>query len=257
MILDKFKLDGQVAVVTGGGQGLGKVFCHAFAEAGADIVVAEINPETGPQTVEEIKAKGRRAMFIQTDVTDRDSVANMVQTAVAKMGKVDILMNNAGIVKWGEAENVAEEDWRSVVDVNLNGLFFCCQEVAKHMIARGEGGRIVNISSMSGFIVNRPQPQTSYNATKAAVAHLTKSLAVEWAQHNIRVNAIAPGYMGTAMAKPFFEDPNYGGIWIDMIPMKRPGEPEELGPLAVYLASQASSYVTGTTVIIDGGYTAW
>ena len=256
MVLDKFSLEGQVAVVTGGGQGLGKVFCHAFAEAGADVVVAEINGETGPQTVEEMKAKGRRSLFVETDVRSRDSIAEMVQKTVVEMGKIDVLMNNAGIVKWGEAESVPEEDWREVVDVNFNGLFFCAQEVGKHMIERKQGS-IVNIASMSGLICNRPQPQTSYNATKAAVIHLTKSLAVEWAPHNVRINAIAPGYMGTAMAKPFFEDPKYGGVWIDMIPMKRPGEPEELGPVAVFLASDASSYVTGATVVVDGGYTCW
>ena len=256
MILDQFSLRGQVAVVTGGGQGLGKVFCNAFADAGADVVVAEINAETGQQTVEQIQATGRRSMFVQTDVRDRASVSEMVQQAVVGMGKIDVLMNNAGIVKWGEAESVPEDDWRAVVDVNLNGLFFCAQEVGKHMIAR-RTGRIINIASMSGLICNRPQPQASYNCTKAAVIHLTKSLAVEWAPHNVRVNAIAPGYMGTAMAKPFFEDPNYGGVWIDMIPMKRPGEPDELGPVAVFLASEASSYMTGATMVVDGGYTAW
>jgi NAD(P)-dependent dehydrogenase (short-subunit alcohol dehydrogenase family) len=124
------------------------------------------------------------------------------------------------------------------------------------MIERRDG-RIINIASMSGLIVNRPQPQSSYNASKAAVIHLTKSLAAEWAQYNIRVNAIAPGYMATAMAKPFFDNPEYGDVWIDAIPMKRPGEPEELGPIAVFLASEASSYVTGTVVVVDGGYTIW
>lgn len=151
---------------------------------------------------------------------------------------------------------MSEADWRAVIDVNLNGLFFCCQAVAPAMIEQG-GGRIVNIASMSGLIANRPQPQASYNASKAAVIHLTKSLAAEWAPHGIRVNAIAPGYMDTPMARPFFEDPQYGGVWMDAIPMGRPGKPEELAPVAVFLASEASSYVTGTTIVVDGGYTAW
>ena len=151
---------------------------------------------------------------------------------------------------------MTEEDWRKVFDVNLNGLFFCCQAVGRHMIERGQG-RIINIASMSGLIVNRPQCQASYNASKAAVIQLTKSLAAEWARYNIRVNAIAPGYMGTAMAKPYFDDPQYGGVWMRDIPMRRPGEPEELGPLAVFLASEASSYVTGATIVIDGGFTLW
>jgi NAD(P)-dependent dehydrogenase (short-subunit alcohol dehydrogenase family) len=255
-ILDKFSLAGQVGIVTGGGQGLGKVFCHAFAEAGADIVVAELNPQTGPETAREIEAKGRRALFIPTDVSQRASVQAMADKVMAEFGRIDFLMNNAGIVKWGAAEEVSEEDWRRVMDVNLNGLFFCCQAVGRYMI-RQRRGRIINIASMSGLIVNRPQAQASYNASKAAVIHLTKSLAAEWAPYNIRVNAIAPGYMGTAMAKPFFDDPQYGGMWIEAIPMKRPGEPEELGPLAVFLAAEASSYITGATIVIDGGYTIW
>jgi NAD(P)-dependent dehydrogenase (short-subunit alcohol dehydrogenase family) len=256
MAVDKFSLTGQVGIVTGGGQGLGKVFCGALAEAGANIVVAEINPETGLVTAEEIRAMGRRALFVKTDVRRRDSVQAMVDQALAEFGKIDFLMNNAGITKWGEAENVTEEDWREVMDVNLNGLFFCCQAVGRRMIER-RNGRIINIASMSGLIVNRPQPQASYNASKAAVIHLTKSLAAEWARYNIRVNAIAPGYMSTAMAKPFFDKPEYGSVWIDAVPMKRPGEPKELGPLAVFLASNASSYITGAVLVVDGGYTVW
>jgi NAD(P)-dependent dehydrogenase (short-subunit alcohol dehydrogenase family) len=242
--------------VTGGGQGLGKAFCHAFAEAGADIVIAEINPETGPVTAEEIEAKGKRALFIETDVTSPESVEAMAAKTVEAFGKVDFLMNNAGVVIWKEAEDVSAEDWRKVIDVNLNGVFFCAQAVGRHMIAQKQG-RIINIASMSGFIVNRPQPQASYNASKAAVVHLTRSLAAEWAPYNVRVNAIAPGYMATDMAKPFFEDPKYGGVWMRDTPMNRPGQPEELGPLAVFLASEASAFVTGTTVLIDGGYTVW
>jgi len=256
MVLDKFSLEGQVGIVTGGGQGLGKTFCHAFADAGADIVVAEINPETGPVTAREIASKGRRSLFIETDVSDQGSVDRMVAQVLAKFGKIDFLMNNAGIVQHLEAENIQAADWRRVLDVNLTGVFFCCQAVGRHMIER-RGGRIINIASMSGLIVNFPQSQSSYNASKAAVIHLTKSLASEWAPYNIRVNAMAPGYMNTAMARPFFDDPEYGGVWIKAIPMKRPGEPEELGPVAVFLASEASSYVTGTTIVVDGGYTIW
>ncbi len=256
MILDTFSLRNQVGIVTGGGQGLGKVFCRAFAEAGADVVVAEINAETGAQTAQEIERLGRRALFVRTDVTQPDSVQTMVDAALAEFGQIDFLMNNAGIVKWGAAETVTPSDWQAVIDVNLNGVFYCAQAVGRQMIARRRGS-IINIASMSGVIVNFPQGQASYNASKAAVIHLSKSLAAEWAPHGIRVNAICPGYMGTDMARPFFDDPAYGGQWIPAIPMKRPGEPEELGPLAVFLASQASSYVTGAAIVIDGGYTVW
>lgn len=254
MVLEKFSLKDQTAVVTGGGQGLGKVFCHAFADAGADVVVAEINDETGSETVKEIERKGRKALFVRTDITDSENVSRMVEQTIAEFGKIDILMNNAGIVDWGEAENVEKDDWLKVMDVNVNGLFYCAQAVGRRMIEKGQG-RIINIASMSAHIVNRPQCQASYNASKAAVIHLTKSLAAEWAQYNIRVNSISPGYMGTDMAKPFFVDPKYGGEWINAIPMKRPGEPEELAGVAVFLASNASSYVTGADIVVDGGYT--
>jgi len=256
MLLDKFSLEGQVGIVTGGGQGLGKTFCHAFAEVGADIVVAEINPETGPETVAEVEGIGKRALFVETDVADQGSVQQMADRTLAEFGKIDFLMNNAGITIWEDAQDVALDDWHKLMKINLDGVFFCSQAVSKHMIQRRQG-RIINIASMSGLIVNRPQGQASYNTSKAAVIHLTKSLAAEWAPYNIRVNALAPGYMATAMAQPFFDDPRYGGIWMDSIPMKRPGRPDELGPAAVFLASEASSYVTGETLVIDGGYTLW
>ncbi|GAH85699.1 unnamed protein product, partial [marine sediment metagenome] len=154
-----------------------------------------------------------------------------------------------------EAEAVPADEWHKVMDVNLNGLFNCCQAVGRAMIKAG-GGSIINIASMSGLVVNVPQCQASYNASKAAVIHLTRSLAVEWARHHVRVNAISPGYMDTPMARPHFEDPKFGGVWMDRIPMSRPGRPEELGPAAIFLASDASSYVTGSNLVIDGGYTA-
>ena len=254
MILDKFSLDGQVGIVTGGGQGLGKAFSLAFAEAGADVVIAEFNATTGPETVKEIQASGRRSLFIETDVRKKASVEAMVAKTVAEFGKLDFIMNNAGVVKWKEAEDVSEEEWLEVINVNLNGVFYCCQAAAKQMIKQG-GGRIINIASMSGLIVNQPQNQASYNTSKAAVIHLTKSLATEWAKHNIRVNSISPGYMEGPLAAPLMKDPNYGPKWMDATPMHRPGKPEELCAVAVLLASEASSYMTGSNVVIDGGYT--
>ena len=253
MVLDKFSLASQVGIVTGGGQGLGWAFCRAFAEAGADIVVAEINPETGPKAAQMIESIGRKSLFVQTDVRKKDSVEAMVAQTLAKFGKIDFLMNNAGVALWRPAEETGEAEWLDLMNVNLNGLFYCCQVVGKHMISR-KAGRIINIASMSGVIVNIPQPQAAYNTSKAAVMHLTKSLAQEWAQYGIRVNAICPGYMATPMAQPFFDDPKIGGIWMNMTPMNRPGKPEELGPLAVFLASEASSFVTGAAILIDGGY---
>jgi NAD(P)-dependent dehydrogenase (short-subunit alcohol dehydrogenase family) len=256
MILDRFSLKDRVGIVTGGGRGLGKTFCRTFAEAGADIVVAEIDAQTGPQTAAEIEAMGCRSTFVETDVTNRDSCFAMVGRTLETFGKVDFIMNNAGIVHQGRAETVSESDWRKVIDVNLNGLFFCCQAVAGPMIER-KSGSIVNIASMSGIIVNYPQSQASYNASKAAVSHLTKSLASEWAPHNIRVNAISPGYMRTDMTASLIDDPEYGGKWLEATPMKRAGDPEELAPLAIFLASDAASFVTGADIVIDGGFTIW
>ncbi len=256
MILDRFSLKGRVGIVTGGGQGLGQAFCLAFADAGADIVVAELNPETGPVTAAQVERRGRHGLFVETDVTDRNSVDAMVARTLSAFGRIDFIMNNAGITKWAPAEEVTEEDWRAVMAVNLDGLFYCCQAVVGPMKEAG-GGRIINIASMSGMIVNFPQAQASYNASKAAVIHLTRSLACEWAPYGIRVNAIAPGYMATPMAQPFFDDPAYGERWMQAIPMGRPGQPDELAGAAIYLASEASSYVTGEVIVVDGGYTAW
>jgi NAD(P)-dependent dehydrogenase (short-subunit alcohol dehydrogenase family) len=252
---DAFSLAGRVAMVTGAGQGLGREFARSLAQAGADVCVAEISAETGPDAAEELRSLGRNAVFVETDVTDPASAEAAVTATVDQLGRLDVLVNNAGITIWGEAESVPLDDWRKVLDVNLNGLFYCCQAAGRAMIPAG-GGSIVNVASMSGLIANVPQPQASYNASKAAVIHLTRSLAVEWAGRGVRVNAISPGYMDTPMARPYFEDPAYGGVWMNRIPMGRPGRPDELGPAVVFLASDASSYVTGSNLVIDGGYTA-
>jgi NAD(P)-dependent dehydrogenase (short-subunit alcohol dehydrogenase family) len=256
VILDRFSLAGKVGVVTGAGQGLGKVFALGAAEAGADVVVAELNEKSGAETAASIEQKGRKALAVVTDVTKHNSVAAMVARVIETFGRIDFLVNNAGITRWAPAEEMSNADWGDVIDVNLNGLFLCCQHVGRRMI-EGGGGSIINIASMSGVIVNKPQPQVSYNTSKAAVIHLTKSLAAEWSTHGVRVNSISPGYMNTPMARPYFEDEKYGGLWMEMTPMGRPGEPEELAPLAVFLASEASSFVTGANIVIDGGYSVW
>jgi NAD(P)-dependent dehydrogenase (short-subunit alcohol dehydrogenase family) len=256
MILDQFSLAGKVGIVTGGGQGLGKAFALAFAEAGADVVIAELNPATGAETVKAIEALGRQSLLVETDVSSRASCEAMAKATHDAFGRIDFIMNNAGICQHKPALEVSEAEWHKVIDVNLNGVFFCAQAVAPYMKAQG-GGAIVNIASMSGLIVNRPQMQTSYNASKAGVIHLTRSLAVEWAPYHIRVNAIAPGYMNTVMAAPFFADPSYGGEWFEFTPMHRPGEPEELCGPAILLISQAGSFITGETISVDGGFTLY
>ncbi|MBT3273186.1 MAG: SDR family oxidoreductase [Spirochaetales bacterium] len=251
--MEKFSLEGQVGIVTGGGAGLGRGYCRECARAGATIVVADIDSETGREMARELTEAGRDALFVQTDVCSRDSIEAMTTEVLAKYGKIDFLINNAGMWLTGGIETTTEVRWNQVMDLNINGLFACCQIVGKQMIAQG-GGRIINVSSISGVIINEPQPvwlEPAYFASKAAVIHLTKGLAAEWAQHNIRANVICPGYMANTPYNPEVDRPP----WVDSVPLRRPGRPDELGTVAVFLASEASSYVTGAVIMVDGGFT--
>jgi len=255
MISDPFNLTGKVAMVSGAGRGLGYELALSLANAGADVVIAELDPQLGVHAAEAVKALGSEGLAIETDVTDPDDVEQTVRQSIKRFGRLDVLVCNAGIGHWSPAEQVSVTDWQKVIDVNLNGVFYCCQAAGKHMIKQ-RSGSIINIASMSGQIVNIPQRQAAYNASKAAVVQLTRSLAIEWVEHGIRVNAISPGILATDMTHQYFNDPRIGPEWLRRIPMGRPGRPEELGPLAVYLASDASAYMTGSNLTIDGGYTA-
>ena len=247
-----FDLTGRVAVVTGGNRGLGRGFSTALAEAGASVVVAARAADASADTVAEIEAAGGTASAVALEQRDRTSVEAMLEAVVGRYGQVDILVNNAGVCYHNPALNVPMQEWRDVIDVNLDGLWHCSQIVGAHMVERGSGV-ITNIGSISAYIVNRPQWQPAYNASKAAVHQLTKSLAAEWAPHGVRVNAIAPGYVKTEMAP--VDEPRFKRHWIDDAPMRRAATPEELGPTMVYLCSDASSFMTGTILVIDGGYT--
>lgn len=253
-LLDAFRLDGKVAVVTGGNQGLGEAFAHALAEVGARVVIAARRRDASETVVAAIQERGGSAIAVSLDVTQPNQVAAMLDEVSQRLAPVDILVNNAGACYHRPATEVPLEEWHDVFNVNVHGLWYCAQTVGTQMIQRG-GGVIVNIGSMSGFIVNRPQMQPAYNASKAAVHHLTRSLAAEWAPHNVRVNALAPGYVRTAMAP--VDRREFRRHWIEDTPMQRPAMPEELGPSLVYLASDASSFMTGTVLVIDGGYTLW
>ena len=254
----KLSLQGCVSIVTGGAAGLGRAMAAALAEMGSHIVIADINREKAEHTAGEFRRQfGVKALVIEANVCSPEDAERVREETVREFGRIDVLINNAGIVRNAKAEEMSYRDWLDVIDVNLNGVFLMSQAIGREMI-RQRKGSIINISSMSGIIVNTPQCQVAYNVSKAGVIALTKSLAAEWAPYGVRVNTIAPGYMKTELTEKFFRE---GGQlidrWLSMTPMGRPGRPEELQGIAVYLASEASSFATGGVFTIDGGYTVW
>jgi NAD(P)-dependent dehydrogenase (short-subunit alcohol dehydrogenase family) len=251
-----FNVAGKVALVTGGGQGIGREVVRTLAGAGADIAIADLNMVTASEAAAEVKGMGRRAMAVKVNVADPADVEAMTAAVIAELGRVDILVNNAGICINKPVLEMSPDEWLRLMGINLNGVFWCSRAVGRHMVERGSGA-IVNIGSMSGSIVNWPQPQAAYNASKAGVIHLTKSLASEWAKSGVRVNSVSPGYIGTEMTKLGMTTPGWGEVWMAMTPMGRLGEPIDVARAVLYLASDAAAYATGTDLIVDGGYTVW
>jgi NAD(P)-dependent dehydrogenase (short-subunit alcohol dehydrogenase family) len=254
-VLDQFSLPGRKAVVTGASRGLGRAFALALAQAGADVAaVARTEPDIKAAASDIAAQTGRRVVPVVADITERADAERMIAEADAALGGLDILVNNAGVCFHRPALDVPDDEFRQVFDVNVYGLWVASTEAAKRMMAAG-GGTIVNVGSISSIIVNRPQWQPAYNASKAAVHQLTKSLAAEWAPRNIRVNALAPGYVKTEMAP--VDRPEFRRHWIEDTPQQRYASPEEIAPSVVYLASPASSFMTGSVLVIDGGYTLY
>ncbi len=248
-----FRLDGKTALVTGGNQGLGKAFALGLAQAGARVAISGRRAEANQAAVDEAAAAGHELVPVTADITRDDQVQAMTEQAVESLGGIDVLVNNAGVCYHAPSFEVTDEQWSDVFDLNVRALWKTCLAVGAVMRERGSGS-IVNIGSMSGIIVNRPQWQPAYNASKAAVHHLTKSLAVEWAPYGIRVNAVAPGYVKTDMAP--VDRPEFRRHWIEDTPQRRYALPEEIAPSVVFLASDAASFITGSILVTDGGYTA-
>ncbi|AZI87902.1 2-dehydro-3-deoxy-D-gluconate 5-dehydrogenase KduD [Kosakonia sp. CCTCC M2018092] len=252
MILDAFKLTGKVALVTGCDTGLGQGMATGLAEAGCDIV--GVNRKIPHETAQRVEALGRRFHAIQADLRDHQQLTSIVDEAVAKMGHLDILINNAGTIRRCDAIDFSEKDWDEVMDLNLKSLFFLSQAVARQFIAQRSGGKIINIASMLSYQGGIRVP--SYTASKSGVMGLTRLLANEWAKHNINVNAIAPGYMATNNTQQLREDAERNQEILDRIPAGRWGTPEDLQGAAVFLASSAADYINGYTLAVDGGWLA-
>ena len=256
----RFDLTGKVAIVTGAARGLGRQSALALAEAGADVSICDLLEDVGAQTCREIEASGRGSLFGRVDVTKSSEIEPFVDRVIEQFGKIDILVNNAGMESEGVAIEEVEDDlWRKIIDTNLSSMFYFSKAVGKRMIERGEGGNIINMASISGLVISNilPRHNVTYCVAKAGVAHLTKGLASEWAHHNIRVNALAPGYMVTPNTQTSRKFPEIVERLTAMTPMHRYGQEDELKGTILYLASEASSYVTGSVVVIDGGHTVW
>jgi len=258
--LEQFKLTDRVAIVTSAAGELGRQMALALAEAGAHVCICDLLEKEGKSTQREIEATGQRAYFEKVDVTQSSQIETVVQNVIQQFAQIDILVNNAGMESEGVAiEEVADDLWRKIIDTNLSSMFYFSKAVGKEMISRGAGGSIINISSISGQIISNifPRHNVTYGVAKAGVAHLTRGLASEWAQHNIHVNAIAPGYMLTPNTQTSRNYPEIVERLTEMTPMKRYGKEDELKGTVVYLASGASSFMTGSVIVIDGGHTIW
>ena len=253
MIMDRFRVDGQVAVITGGTRGIGYGIALALGEAGARLIVSSKNPN--PDAMASFEKAGATADWVQADMADPTGPQALIDKAVDLAGRVDILVNNAGVSDSGPTADFTDEQWRRIMEVNFDAVFRCSRAALKPMLAHG-AGVILNVGSMSGIVSNIPQHQTAYNSSKAAVHMITKTMASELADKGIRVNALAPGYVDTDMSRDGLNNPDWAPTWMQMTPMGRAATIEECAAAGLYLCSPASSYTTGAVLVVDGGYTA-
>jgi NAD(P)-dependent dehydrogenase (short-subunit alcohol dehydrogenase family) len=246
-----FDLSGKCGYVTGGGSGLGRAIATGLTEAGAVVVVSDINLAAAEEVAQEIQARGGRALALRTDVARKVEVEELVSTTTEKLGRLDFAFNNAGVLKIIKPEELSEQDWHTELDVDLSGVFLCCQTAGRYMIAHG-GGKIVNTASISGLIVNSG---LTYSVAKAGVIQLTRVLALRWARHRVYVNCVSPGYIRTGMTAPHLTRPEVEQEMLRQTPLRRLGEPQDLVGAALFLASSASDFVTGHNLVVDGGVT--
>jgi NAD(P)-dependent dehydrogenase (short-subunit alcohol dehydrogenase family) len=244
-------LDGRVAVVTGGARGIGFETTKALQDNGARVVIIDIDVENG-----ETVSRNLGIEFFKGDVRNSGTVAKLAQEIRSKYGRIDIAFNNAGIAHSVAGEESTDEEWHAIIDTNLHAVFYGCREFGRIMLDQGKGS-IINTASMSGLASNTPQPQAAYNVSKAGVIMLTKSLAGEWAKRGVRVNSISPGYVNTPMTQGGMANTEWYTRWMEFTPMARVGEPTEIATAVVFLASDASSFCTGSNLVMDGGYTCW
>jgi 2-deoxy-D-gluconate 3-dehydrogenase len=252
MILKKFSLEGKSGIVTGAGSGIGKSFATSLVQAGAEVVIAGRNIERLEVVAEESRQFGGPVIPIRTDVAKMGDIQILVDRALKEFGKVDFLFNNAGIIRRNSCEDFTETDWDDVITVNLKGAFFLAQAVARIMISQRRKGKIINTSSRIALQSGKALP--AYGASKAGLTQLTKSMANDWAKYNILVNAIGPGYVRTEMTEPLYQDSEKNAEITSRIPLGRWADPEDLAGAAVFLASDASDYITGQTIFVDGGW---
>jgi NAD(P)-dependent dehydrogenase (short-subunit alcohol dehydrogenase family) len=255
--LDLFRLDGKTAIVTGGGRGLGRYMAEALSDAGASVVLCSRKKEPLTEVQREIEAGGGRALAVEFDVTDEESVEGVVSAAAESFGSVDVVVNNSGVTWGAPPEEMPLERFDQVMRVNVRGTFLMSQAAGRRMIETGAGGAIINISSVAGLVGGHPDymQTVGYNSSKGAIISMTRDLATSWAQHNITVNAIAPGWFPTRMSRGLIE--KFEEEMLANIPLGRFGAPEDLKGVVIFLASPAASYVTGQTIVVDGGATAW
>jgi gluconate 5-dehydrogenase len=257
-VFDKFRLDGKRALITGGSRGLGRAMAQSLAEAGADLVLVGRDSDSLQAAESELETLGRRVDLFPADISAPEEAERMCREVLANFGPIDILINNVGGRRINiPTEQLPREDWQRILDLNLSSAFVCCKVIGVEMVRR-RAGKIINVASISGMIVNKGIHGRTYETSKAALIAFTKTLAVDWAPYHINVNAIAPGGFLTDPNRRWFNEmPELKATFQGMVPMGRLGDPEEIGPLALYLASDASSYVTGSVFVIDGGYTLW